>query len=117
MKRRSPAIVQLRARQRRSALTDTEGLIWQHIRGCRLGVWFRRQVPLGRFIVDFLAPSARLVVEVDGGYHATRAVADRRRDEQLLRLGYRTLRIEAALVCRNLPAALDLIRAALAHLE
>jgi very-short-patch-repair endonuclease len=43
----------------------------------QLGVSFRRQVPLGnRFIVDFLAPVARLVVEVDGGYHARRREAD-----------------------------------------
>jgi len=112
MQRRSSALVQLRARQRRSALTETEALLWQHLRGCRLGVWFRRQVPLGRFIVDFLAPSARLVVEVDGGYHASRAGADARRDQQLRRMGYRVVRLDAEVVRRNPAAAVALVRAA-----
>ena len=47
------------------------------------------------FIVDFLALSARLVVEVDGGYHAQRGRADARRDEKLRRAGYRVLRVRA----------------------
>jgi very-short-patch-repair endonuclease len=52
----------------------------------------------GRFIVDFLAPAQRLVVEVDGGYHARRVVADERRDRALGGLGYRVLRLSAELV-------------------
>jgi very-short-patch-repair endonuclease len=77
-------------------------------------VSFRRQVPLGnRFIVDFLAPRARLVVEVDGGYHARRCAADARRDAKLRRLGYRVLRLPAALVRNHLTAAVELVRAAL----
>ena len=55
--------------------TPTEHILWQAIRGGRLGVTFRRQVPLGPFIVDFLAPGARLVVEVDGG--VSRAALER----------------------------------------
>jgi very-short-patch-repair endonuclease len=113
MQRRSPAIVQLRARQHRSRLTESETLLWQHIRGCRLGVWFRRQVPLGRFIVDFLAPSARLVVEVDGGYHATRPSADAQRDHQLARWGYRVVRVDAELVRKEPARAVAIIQAAL----
>jgi very-short-patch-repair endonuclease len=51
-----------------------EQLLWARIRGLRLGVVFRRQVPLlGRFIADFLAPSQRLVVEIDGGSRQARA--------------------------------------------
>ena len=95
--------------------TDTEAMLWAQLRGCRLGVWFRRQVPLGRFVVDFLAPSPKLVVEVDGGYHVTRAGADRRRDAQLARLGYRVLRVQAERVRRELPAVVELVRAALAR--
>ena len=113
MRRSSSPLVVLRARQHRCCLTDTEALLWARIRGCRLGVWFRRQVPLGRYIVDFVAPGARLVVEVDGGYHSTRDGADRRRDAQLARLGFRTLRVAAARVRDDMPAVLELIRAAL----
>jgi very-short-patch-repair endonuclease len=110
---RSPAIVQLRARQHRSRLTESEALLWQHLRGCRLGVWFRRQVAIGRFIVDFLAPSAKLIVEVDGGYHSTRANADARRDHQLARSGYRMVRIDSELVRHDPAKAIALIQAAL----
>jgi very-short-patch-repair endonuclease len=81
-------LLQTRARGMRAALTASEQLLWSHIRGRRLGVVFRRQVPLlGRFIADFLAPAERLVVEVDGAYHAERARADARRDAALARAG------------------------------
>jgi hypothetical protein len=49
-------------------------------------------VVLGRYIADFLAPSAKLIVEVDGSHHARRVSADARRDEALRRAGYRVLR-------------------------
>jgi very-short-patch-repair endonuclease len=81
----------------------------------QLGVWFRRQVPLGRFVADFVAPAAWLVVEVDGQYHARRRVADARRDRVLRRLGYRVLRLEAELVEQQLEVAVARIRAALAE--
>ncbi len=109
-----PPHMALHARQLRSHLTDTEQLLWAGLRGGRLGVYFRRRVPIGRFIVDFLAPSARLVVEVDGGYHASRRTADARRDEKLARLGYRILRIDAELVRRAPAEALVLVQRALA---
>ncbi|HEY6557307.1 MAG TPA: endonuclease domain-containing protein [Polyangiaceae bacterium] len=108
-------LIQLRARQHRSALTASEELLWQHIRGHRLGVYFRRQVVIRHFIVDFLAPSARLIVEVDGGYHLTRRSADARRDSKLHRLGYRVLRLSADLVSSDAHAAVELIRSALAE--
>jgi very-short-patch-repair endonuclease len=63
--------------------------------------------------VDFLAPSHRLVIEVDGGYHGTRARADARRDRKLQKHGYRVLRIQAQLVMRDLPSAVALVAAAL----
>jgi very-short-patch-repair endonuclease len=54
------------------------------------------QVVIGRFIADFAAPTARLVVEVDGEYPSRRRTADARRDRVLRRLGYRVLRFEAS---------------------
>lgn len=68
---------------------------------------FRRQVPVGGFIVDFLAPAARLVLEVDGAYHLRRSAADR--DRKLRRAGYHVLRVDAALVTGNLAAAVALV--------
>jgi very-short-patch-repair endonuclease len=99
----------------RFALTPSEAALWALIRGRRvLGVQFRRQVVLGgRFIVNFLARAARLVVEVDGGYHARRQQADARRDAALRRLGYRVLRLQAELVEREPERAVALVRGAL----
>jgi very-short-patch-repair endonuclease len=80
-----------------------------------LGVEFRRQVVIAnQFIVDFLAPRIKLVMEVDGrACHERRPCADARRDRKLARLGYRVLRIDADLVERDFPAAALLISAAL----
>ena len=98
----------------RGSLTATEQLLWNHLRGRRLGVVFRRQVPLlGRFIADFLAPAQRLVVEVDGAYHGERGRADARRDSALVGAGYRVVRIEASLVVSDIERALSAVRAAL----
>jgi len=97
----------------RTELTASELRLWLELRGGQLGVWFRRQVPLGRFIGDFVAVSARLVVEVDGGYHARRRALDALRDRALGRLGYRVLRLEAELVMSKPVEAVRLVRAAL----
>jgi very-short-patch-repair endonuclease len=84
--------------------------------GRKLGVAFRRQVPLGgRYIADFFAPERRLVVEVDGASHAGRTTADARRDRVLRRLGLRVLRLPANLVMREPLVVVERIRAALAN--
>ena len=98
----------------RQALTPSEARLWSALRARPLGVQFRRELPHGaRYIVDFCARSVRLVVEVDGGYHELRRRADTRRDVQLRELGYRVLRVEAALVMRDLAAVVALVREAL----
>jgi len=106
-------LLNARAHQLRSALTPSERRLWGAVSGRRLGVSFRRQVVIGEFIVDFLAPAQRLVVEVDGGYHAARRRADARRDAVLRHMGYRVLRLESEFVMRGLEAALARIVAAL----
>lgn len=110
-----PSVIALRAQQHRATLTESEQLLWSHINGCQLGVWFRRQVPIGNFIVDFLAPSVRIVVEVDGGYHRARRAADARRDTKLTRMGYRVIRLDSAMVYRHIGAALECICKSLAQ--
>ena len=102
------------AAQHRSWLTPSEAALWPLIQGGQTGAWFRRQVVVGgSYIADFVAPCARLVVEVDGAYHARRRPADARRDRTLTRLGYRVLRLDAELVLRQPEKAVALIRAAL----
>ncbi len=107
------ALLAERARFMRFNGTDTERALWRCLSGKRLGVAFRRQVVVDRFVVDFLAPAVKLVVEVDGGYHRQRVVADARRTRVLERLGYRVLRLDAELVSRQLPLAVEAIRNAL----
>jgi len=98
----------------RQELTPSEARLWSALKARQLGVQFRREVPLaGRYIVDFCAPSVRLVVEVDGACHGSRPRADARRDAELRGLGYRVLRVQAALVMRDLPAVVALVRASL----
>jgi very-short-patch-repair endonuclease len=108
------AAIAAHAAAHRAAPTLTEEILWQALRGSQLGVAFRRQVPVGRYIADFLAHSVKLVVEVDGGYHATQAArrADARRDRCLTKLGYRVLRLPAAMVQHQLADAVALVVAA-----
>ena len=82
-----------RARALRKNLTDAEKLLWRHLRDRQLdGCKFRRQHPIGKFIVDFVCVEKKLVIEVDGGQHATKVEADLQRSEYLRKRGYSTLR-------------------------
>src|SRR2546425_3694740 len=56
------------------------------------GLKFRRQQPIGRYIVDFFCPESRLVIELDGGHHTLQIGADQRRTDFLTKAGYRVLR-------------------------
>jgi very-short-patch-repair endonuclease len=104
------------AAELRASPTPSEAALWRHIHGGRTGAWLRRQAVIGgRFIVDFVAPATKLVVEVDGLYHTRRRTADARRDSKLARLGYRVLRLEAALVLEHPEQAVARICAALAE--
>jgi hypothetical protein len=72
------AVIVARAAAFRAApTTTTEALLWEALRAEKLGVRFRRQVVLGRYIADFVAPRAKLVVEVDGEVHEGHAAAGR----------------------------------------
>jgi very-short-patch-repair endonuclease len=68
----------------RHAPTHAEDLLWQHLRGRKLaGLKFRRQHPIGRFIVDFYCVEHGLAIEVDGGVHAPQREADLTRQQYL----------------------------------
>jgi very-short-patch-repair endonuclease len=102
-----------RAHFMRHNLTETEQILWRRISGKQLGVAFRRQVPVGRYVADFVAPAVKLAVEVDDRSHEFKRTADARRDRNLGRLGYRVLRIPAELVRSNPAEAVARIVAAL----
>jgi very-short-patch-repair endonuclease len=80
-------------RQLRENLTEAERRIWYRLRDRRLyGLKFRRQVPIGPFIVDFASREHSLVVEIDGGQHSAFAKTDDRRTAWLERHGWRVIR-------------------------
>ncbi|PXA89934.1 endonuclease [Caulobacter sp. D4A] len=83
------------ARRLRRDQTDAERLLWSVLRGRRLdGFKFRRQVPIDRYVADFVCVEARLIVELDGGQHAEDAgrAYDAARTEVLEACGYVVLR-------------------------
>ena len=111
---RSSANVKGAARQMRKEPTRSESLLWSALRNRRLASRkFRRQHPVGRFILDFYCQEERLAVEVDGPVHETQRQADGERQQILESMGIRFLRLSAALIESDLPAALAAIEEAL----
>ena len=106
-----------RARDLRKNQTDAERKLWRYLRLLKAdGVHFRRQVPIGDFIVDFACVSARLVIELDGGQHNLQAgrASDESRDERLHRRGYKVLRFWNNDVMANPGGVLEVVRRTLA---
>ncbi len=107
-----PHELQSRAREMRSDPTRAERVLWQELRARRLGPKFRRQVPIGPFIADFVCLERRLVVEVDGLGHDD-ADRDRRRDRWFTDRRWFVLRVWNEDVLEHLDATLELIVRAL----
>jgi len=99
-------------RQLRQSLTDSELCLWRQLRGKQLaGVQFYRQKPLGDYVVDFYAPKAKLVIEIDGSQHleTSHAEKDKERDKHLHRLGLMVLRINSRQVLKETEAVMEFI--------
>jgi very-short-patch-repair endonuclease len=98
------------ARRLRKTSTDTERQLWRHIRDRQLeGFKFRRQQPVGRYVVDFVSLEERVIIEVDGGQHALDP-GDKIRDEWLRSEGYKVLRFWNNQVLNNMEGVLETIR-------
>ena len=100
------------ARQLRQNSTDSEHVLWQRLRGKQLsGVQFYRQKPIGNYIVDFYAPKAKLVIEIDGSQHfeAQHAEKDKKREEYLGTLGLMILRLNSRQVLKESRAVVEFI--------
>ena len=81
------------ARNLRREQTDVERRLWQTLRAGRLGgAKFKRQQPIGQYIVDFVCFERRLVVELDGGQHQDQVGYDRARDAWFIENGFKILR-------------------------
>lgn len=99
-----------RARDLRQNPTDAERKLWAHLRLRQVhGHKFRRQRPIGPYIVDFVCLEERLVIEVDGSQHLERALLDARRDDYLESLGFRVLRFWDNQVLNERDAIIEVI--------
>jgi very-short-patch-repair endonuclease len=108
-------VMRKRARALRVDATKAERIIWRAVRAHRLqGVHFRRQTPIGPYIVDFVSHRCKLIVELDGGQHFDDAyeARDARRDKFLRAKGFRVLRFSNYDVMTNLEGVWDVIAAA-----
>lgn len=100
------------ARSLRTNATDAERILWTALRNFkRGGVHFRRQAPIGRYVVDFVCHRAKLIVELDGSQHGTdKAMAyDAERTAFLNSRGYRVMRFWNAEIFENLHGVCDAI--------
>jgi len=101
--------LQQRAKQMRKAMTPAERKLWYALRGRRLsGYKFRRQVPIGNYIADFVCLRPKLIVEVDGGQHNNNSY-DKVRDNWLRAQGFRVTRFWNPDVLKNLNATVETI--------
>jgi very-short-patch-repair endonuclease len=100
------------ARHLRSNQTDVEQFLWSRLRRKQLdGVQFYRQRPIGRYIVDFYAPSVKLVIELDGAQHleVDHATRDQQRDAYLDSVGLRVMRLNNFEVLQEIEGVLQVI--------
>ena len=104
----------LRSRELRNSATAPERILWRHLRNRQLGgIRFNRQLPIGPFICDFVARTARLIIELDGGQHAVAADYDSKRTIFLELRGYRVIRFWNADVLENIEGVVTVIKEAL----
>ncbi len=96
------------AKELRSNQTNCENIIWEHLRAKRLnGIKFRRQVPVGKYIADFVNLGKKLIIELDGSQHIENENYDKMRSEYLKEHGYTILRFFDNDVINNLDGVLN----------
>jgi len=97
------------AKKNRSFQTEAEQLLWYHLAKNKLGLHFRRQHIIGCYIADFVCLKAKVIVEVDGGYHsqAEQEIKDYYRTEDLNRLGFRVIRFKNEDIYQDISSVLD----------
>ena len=99
------------ARKLRRNMSDVEQTLWNRIRDKQIEEFrFRRQRPMGRYVVDFVCLDAKLIVELDGGQHADQIEADKMRTEFLEALGFAVMRFWNNEVIENIDGVLERIR-------
>lgn len=91
-----------KAKQLRKNSTLAEVLLWEEIKGRKLGTQFHRQVPMLNYIVDFYCHELQLAIEVDGDSHDEKVEYDQQREQDLKAYGVKFLRFEDIDVKRNI---------------
>ena len=99
----------------RNGMTDAERRLWAGLRAEQLGVKFRRQHPLGPYVLDFACLDPKLAIEIDGSQHLDQAKYDTERDTWLIAQGYVVLRFWANETLSNTAGVLSRIHEALAQ--
>ncbi len=102
------------ARTMRREMTPAEAVLWNRVRGGRIGYHIRRQQPLLGFIADFYCHGARLAIEVDGSVHDNQQDRDANRDACLAEIGIKVIRVSNASVFADVDSVIALIRDAIA---
>jgi very-short-patch-repair endonuclease len=100
------------AKSLRKQTTDTEQLLWRHLRTkCFAGLKFRRQQPIGEHIIDFVCYKKKIIIELDGGQHTlpVEMQNDSRRDQWFEAQGYKGLRFWDNEVLTNTQGVLEVI--------
>lgn len=101
------------ARDLRKNSTDAERHLWYNLRANRMGHKFKRQVPIGSFIVDFACIEKRLIIEIDGGQHQADQAYDAHRTTELSKRGFQVLRFLNHEVLQQFEAVIEMIFKAL----
>ncbi len=103
-----------KARELRKNPTEAEQVLWRHLRMRQLGGFkFRRQQPLGPYIVDFVSFEKALIIELDGGQHSEQVAYDSERTAWLATQGFRVLRFWNDQVLKQIEAVKEVISEAL----
>ena len=98
------------ARKLRNNMTEAEKYLWYMLRSKNMrGYKFRRQQPIGKYIVDFVCFEGKLIIEIDGGQHNINKKYDLERDEWLQKQGFKVLRFWNSEVMENRIAVLEKI--------
>jgi len=98
------------AKTLRRRSTDTENMLWRRIRAKRLqGLKFRRQEPIGKYIVDFVCYERRVIIELDGGQHNVEKKKDEERDVWFRNEGFKVLRFWNNDALKNIEEILETI--------
>ena len=105
----SKAMMRQHARDLRKNSTDAEKHLWYNLRANRLGFKFKRQMPIGAYIVDFVCHEKRVIIELDGGQHMENQAYDMKRTAWLTAYGFKVLRFWNHEVLQQLTAVLEAI--------